>query len=129
MAGAKIDIVALKDPPYAATTAAIFLVEFAVFIPYTFLVDQAFHAGMRQQLAYALIPILNASAIPGRLLPGYTADHYGRLNTMTATAIFCSLLTFLLWLIGSSSHASIIAYTVLFGFWSGAAISLTPVCL
>ncbi|KAG9583542.1 MFS general substrate transporter, partial [Aureobasidium melanogenum] len=60
--GAKIDILALRDPPYAATTVAIFLVEFAVFIPYTFLVDQALDAGMRQELAYALIPILNAAA-------------------------------------------------------------------
>lgn len=127
--GAKIDILALRDPKYAATTAAIFLVEFAVFIPYTFLVDQALHAGMGRELAYALIPILNAAAIPGRLLPGYIADKYGRLNTMTVTAIICTLLTFLLWLIGSSSHACIIAYTVLFGFWSGAAISLTPVCI
>lgn len=127
--GAKIDILALRDPPYAATTAAIFLVEFAVFIPYTFLVDQALDAGMKQELAYALIPILNAAAIPGRLLPGYIADRYGRLNTMTVTAVVCCLLTFLLWLIGSSSHAAIIAYTVLFGFWSGAAISLTPVCI
>ncbi|CAD0092037.1 unnamed protein product [Aureobasidium vineae] len=127
--GAKIDILALRDPPYAATTAAIFLVEFAVFIPYTFLVDQALDAGMKQELAYALIPILNAAAIPGRLLPGYIADRYGRLNTMTVTAVICCLLTFLLWLIGSSSHAAIIAYTVLFGFWSGAAISLTPVCI
>ncbi|KAG9524528.1 MFS general substrate transporter, partial [Aureobasidium melanogenum] len=127
--GAKIDILALRDPPYAATTVAIFLVEFAVFIPYTFLVDQALDGGMRQELAYALIPILNAAAIPGRLLPGYIADRYGRLNTMTVTAVICCLLTFLLWLIGSSSHAAIIAYTVLFGFWSGAAISLTPVCI
>jgi MFS family permease len=127
--GAKIDIKALRDPPYAAVTLAIVLVEFAVFIPYTFLVDQALAAGMRTNLAYALIALLNASAIPGRLLPGYIADRYGRLNTMTITTIICCLLTFLLWLIGSGNHAAIIAYTVLFGFWSGAAISLTPVCI
>ncbi|KAI4848324.1 putative monocarboxylate transporter [Aureobasidium sp. EXF-8845] len=127
--GAKIDIKALRDPPYAAVTIAITLVEFAVFIPYTFLVDQALGAGMSRNLSYALVPILNASAIPGRLLPGYIADKYGRLNTMTITTIICCLLTFLLWLIGSGNHAAIIAYTVLFGFWSGAAISLTPVCI
>jgi MFS family permease len=127
--GAKIDIKALRDPPYAAVTVAVTLVEFSVFIPYTFLVDQALAAGMRTELAYALIPILNASAIPGRLLPGYIADRYGRLNTMTITTIICCLLTFLLWLVGSTNHAAIIAYTVLFGFWSGAAISLTPVCI
>jgi MFS family permease len=127
--GAKIDIMALRDPPYASVTLAIFLVEFAVFIPYTFLVDQALAAGMRTKLAYSLIVLLNASAIPGRLLPGYIADRYGRLNTMTITAIICCFLTFLLWLVGSTNHAAIIAYTVLFGFWSGAAISLTPVCI
>lgn len=79
--------------------------------------------------AYALIPILNAAAIPGRLLPGYIADRYGRLNVMTLTAVVCAVLTFALWLAGSASHAAIIAYTALFGFWSGAAISLTPVCI
>jgi len=127
--GAKIDIMALREPPYASVTLAIFLVEFAVFIPYTFLVDQALAAGMGQKLAYALIPILNASAIPGRLLPGYIADRYGRLNTMVVTSTLCCLLTFLLWLVGSTNHAAIIAYTVLFGFSSGSAISLTPVCI
>jgi MFS family permease len=127
--GAKIDIKALRDPPYAIITLAVFLVEFAVFIPYTFLVDQALAAGMSRELSYALVCILNSAAIPGRLLPGYIADKYGRLNTMTITTIICCLLTFLLWLIGSGNHAAIIAYTVLFGFWSGAAISLTPVCI
>jgi MFS family permease len=127
--GAKIDFMALREKPYASVTLAIFLVEFAVFIPYTFLVDQALDAGMGRELAYALIPILNAAAIPGRLMPGYIADRYGRLNTMTVTSTICCLLTFLLWLIGSGNHAAIIAYTVLFGFWSGAAISLTPVCI
>jgi len=128
-AGGAVDLKALKDVHYASTTVAVFLVEFAVFIPITYIASYAVYIGMNDTLAYALIALLNLGAIPGRFLPGLLADKLGRFNVMICTALVCSILTLALWLKAGDNTAAIICYAVLFGFWSGAAISLTPVCI
>ena len=129
-AGAGLAFRALhQDSKYAVTTAAVFLVEFAVFVPYTYIASYAVHVGVPRQLGYAMTPFLNLGAIPGRFLPGLLADKLGRFNVMIITSLICAILTFVLWLTAGDNTAAIIAYALFFGFWSGAAISLTPVCI
>ncbi|KAL6233710.1 hypothetical protein BDW75DRAFT_231749 [Aspergillus navahoensis] len=127
---AAIDFRALHDDvKYASTTAAVFLVEFAVFVPITYISSYALHAGVDPTLSYALIPLLNAGAVPGRFLPGLIADKLGRFNVVIATSLVCSILTLALWIPINANTAGVICYAILFGFSSGAAISLTPVCI
>ncbi|RJE25738.1 Oxalate formate antiporter [Aspergillus sclerotialis] len=128
-AGAAIDFKALRDVNYASTTVAVFLVEFAVFIPITYISSYAIHVGINDTLSYSLIIFLNLGAVPGRFLPGLVADKIGRFNVMIMTSLICSTLTLALWLASGDNLPAIICYAVLFGFWSGAAISLTPVCI
>ncbi|KAF3038993.1 hypothetical protein E8E12_004562 [Didymella heteroderae] len=128
-AGASIDLKALKHAKYALTTLAVFLVEFAVFVPYSFISLYAIHAGVDQQKAYLISALLNVGAIPGRALPGYVADRFGVFNTMLATSLTCATLIFALWLTAARNEAAITAFAIVFGFWSGTAISLTPVCV
>jgi MFS family permease len=128
-AGASVDFRALKDIKYASTTVAIFLVEFAVFIPITYIASYGVYVGVEDTLSYLLIPFLNLGAIPGRFLPGLIADRVGRFNVMVLTSLICSILTLALWMKAGDSLPAIICYAVFFGFWSGAAISLTPVCI
>ncbi|KAF2140802.1 uncharacterized protein K452DRAFT_359792 [Aplosporella prunicola CBS 121167] len=127
-AGAAIDLKALRDPPYAATTVAVFLIEFAVFIPLTYISSYAIHMGVEPQRSYRLITLLNVGSVPGRALPGYVADRFGRFNVMITTALFCCIFIFGLWLT-CNNEGAVTSFAVLFGFWSGAAISLTPVCI
>lgn len=128
-AGASVDFRALKDIKYASTTVAVFMVEFAVFIPITYIASYGAYVGIEDTMSYLLIPFLNIGAIPGRFLPGLIADRVGRFNVMVLTSLICSILTLVLWLRAGNNLAAIICYAVLFGFWSGAAISLTPVCI
>lgn len=129
-AGTSIDLRALADVRYAVTTLAVFLIEFAVFIPYTYISSYAIHMGLEAQTAYRLNTLLNVGAIPGRALPGYVADRLGPFNVMCVTAMTCMLFLFSLWYTAPyQGEAMITGFTVLFGFWSGAAISLTPVCI
>lgn len=128
-AGASIDVKALKDVKYATTTIAIFLVEFAVFIPYSYISSYALHYGFTPEKAYLLNTLLNVGAVPGRALPGYVADRVGVFNTMCGTSLVCALSILTLWLTADGSEARTTAFTVMYGFWSGAAISLTPVCV
>jgi predicted MFS family arabinose efflux permease len=127
--GASIDLKALADPKYAVVTVAVFLVEFAVFIPYTYISSYAISKGMGLQEAYRLNALLNIGAIPGRVLPGYFADRFGVFNVMLVTGSACTAFIFALWLPIDGNEAGITAFTVLYGFWSGAAIALTPVCI
>ena len=121
------------DPSYLTTTLAITVIEFAVFLPITYLPSAALASNLPPQTSYRLIALLNAGSVPGRALPNYLSDHLGRFNVMIATALACTILIFCLWLpptaLDVTSEAALTVFAVLFGFWSGAAISLTPVCV
>ncbi|KAF4951551.1 hypothetical protein FSARC_12882 [Fusarium sarcochroum] len=124
-----IDFGLFRDVKFAVAVAAIFLVEFAVFIPYTYLCSYALAYGFAPEQAYLLNVLLNTGAIPGRVLPGYIADRFGAFNTMILTSFSCGTFVLALWLVAGGDHARVMAFSVLFGFWSGAAISLSPVCV
>ncbi|KAL2833832.1 major facilitator superfamily domain-containing protein [Aspergillus cavernicola] len=124
-----VDFHALREPNYALTTLAIWLVEFAAFIPYAYIVSYGLHARIGQNLAYQLCVFLNVGAIPGRALPGILADKLGRFNIMSVTATGCAISTLALWYCSGTNKGAVVAYAVLYGFWSGAATSLTPVCI
>ncbi|KAL6918720.1 hypothetical protein FSST1_002746 [Fusarium sambucinum] len=128
--GGAIDLKALRDPKYAVITIAIFITEFSLFIPYTYISSYGISKGMSLRSALMLNVLLSVGAIPGRALPGYFADRYGVLNVMVVTTSACTVLILGLWLpIRSGNEAAINAFTTLFGFWSGAAIALAPVCI
>ncbi|KAE8409787.1 major facilitator superfamily domain-containing protein [Aspergillus pseudonomiae] len=129
LGGGKIDIRVLREIPFSLLTVAIFLIDFALLIPLTYLTSYAESHDMEESLAYQLVSILNAASILGRVVPGYFADHYGRFNVMIVTTLVCTVFTLALWLPAGSNTAAVVAYAVLFGFWSGSAISLAPVCV
>ncbi|KAH7374680.1 major facilitator superfamily domain-containing protein [Plectosphaerella cucumerina] len=128
--GAAIELKALREPTYAVVTLASFLLEFTLVTPYTFISTYAIAEGMDPQKAYMLTTILSAAGFPGRIVPNYFADRYGVFNVMTLTAVACIASIFGLWL---NAHrigdGAIIAFAVLWGFWSGASIALAPVCI
>src|ERR1700712_3352673 len=80
---------------------------------------------MSANLAVYLLPILNAASIFGRILPGILADRVGRFNVMIITTAFSAIIVLALWL-PSASNAPIIVFCVLYGFSSGAFVSLGP---
>ncbi|KAL2883122.1 hypothetical protein SGCOL_001310 [Colletotrichum sp. CLE4] len=124
-----IDLKALKETKFGLATLAVFLIEFAVFIPYTYICSYAIHEGIDLQKSLLLSALFNAGAIPGRALPGYVADRFGPFNVTCVTALVCSTFIFALWMTAGGGEAATTAFAVMFGFWSGAAISLTPVCI
>lgn len=48
---------------------------------------------------------------------------------MCVTALVCVATILALWYTSGTNAAQVISFAPLFGFWSGAAISLTPVCI
>ncbi|KAJ3539116.1 hypothetical protein NM208_g5623 [Fusarium decemcellulare] len=92
-AGASVDLNALRELHFGVTTFSVFLIEFAVFIPYTYIPSYALAAGFESKKAHMLNVLLNVGAVPGLALPSYAANRFGSFNTMCVTAFACALLT------------------------------------
>jgi MFS family permease len=130
-----------RDRSYLLLTVGIFMMEWALFVPITYLTTFASSSGaMSPAFSYQLIAIFNAGSCIGRWVPGLLADKLGRWNSMIAALAVCSATSLTFWLPATilrpstSSEATIIKalsiiYAVTFGFASGSNISLTPVCV
>ncbi|KAJ5393234.1 uncharacterized protein N7487_010875 [Penicillium crustosum] len=115
----------LAELKFALTLAGAFCFFWGMFLPFTFVITQAERYGMSANLAGYLLPILNAASIFGRTLPGYLADKVGRYNMMVLTTFFSSILVLALWL-PSRGNIPVIVFSALYGFGSGAFVSLAP---
>ncbi|KAL8705536.1 MAG: hypothetical protein Q9201_001353 [Fulgogasparrea decipioides] len=115
----------LQEMPVLLVVSASFLFFFGMFLPFTFVILSAQHDGMSANLAFYLIPILNAVSIFGRTIPGYIADKLGRFNTMIATSFISTILVLGLWL-PARGNVPYILFSAFYGFSSGAFVSLAP---
>jgi MFS family permease len=118
---------AFKEAPYVAIIGASFLLMLGFFIPFFYLPTYAVEHGMSSELASYLISILNGASFFGRVIPGILADKLGRLN-MLCVAAFCTGILIFCWP-KITTNTSIIVFSALYGFWSGAIISLMSACL
>ena len=80
---------------------------------------------MPDHLAKYLVSILNASSTFGRTVPNYFADKFGRVNVFLINSLLTSIFVLGIWLPGSGTGA-VVVFTLLFGFTSGAVVSLVP---
>ncbi|MCJ1476370.1 hypothetical protein MMC13_005036 [Lambiella insularis] len=125
-----------NDKVFAVTTAGVFFIEWALFIPISYISSYALHVGINPTFSYQLLSLLNVGSFFGRWLPGYVADRWGRFNTMIITVLLCLLFIIGLWLPAAVPMSSvrdniplIAIFAIGFGFASGSNISLTPVCV
>lgn len=118
-------VLPLKEPAFLLLCIASFFFFFGTFLPFNYVILQALKHGMSTNLSIYLIPILNASSIFGRILPGIVADRIGRFNVMIMTTAFSSIIVLALWL-PSAANAPILIFCVLYGFSSGAFVSIGP---
>ena len=123
-----------KNRVFVLTTAGVFFIEWALFIPLSYISSYALAKGVPPALSYQLLAILNAGSFFGRWAPGYMADLFGRFNTMVITVALCLISVLAVWLTcslddGNRGIAHLVIFCVFFGFASGSNISLTPVCV
>ncbi|KAF8540674.1 major facilitator superfamily domain-containing protein [Trichophaea hybrida] len=131
----RIDIKAFLDPRFTFTTISVFFIEWAIFVPLTYITSYALNLGLSSDLSYQLIVVLNIGSVFGRWLPGFVADKMGRFNTMIVTVCFCFATVLSLWIPSGyidsvvGRKAIMIVFALLYGFGSGSGISLTGVCI
>lgn len=136
--GVTIDLGAFRDSRFTLTTLGIFLIEWGVFVPITYLISYSLNElHLPSAFSYQMLAIMNTGSVFGRWLPGIIADKVGRFNTMILTVSFCLIIVLSLWLPSSliaeenvgGRKAIMIIFSLLYGFGSGSGISLTPVCV
>jgi MFS family permease len=113
----------LADIQFLLLTAGFFCFSYGFFVPINYLPLQAISAGMDPSLAQYLLPILNAGSLFGRLFSGFLGDKIGRYNIFIVVCYLSGIWILALWL-PATSDAALVAFAVLFGFFSGAYISL-----
>jgi len=121
-----LDVQGFRDVRFSLTAVAMFAIDFAVLIPPSYLTTYALANGVDSSLSYQPIP--DTAQILGRSLPGFVVDRWGRFNIMIP-GLSCAIAILAVWLTAGSSTRAIISFALLFGFFSGTAYSLTPVCL
>lgn len=128
-ATAKPDFGILREPTFAGIVVAIYLLEWALFVPLTYISSYVLHAGFDEEFSYQCLIILNIGSVFGRWLPGLYADKIGPYNTMILTTVLSVVTVLGIWLPVGNTMPGIIIFCLLFGFASGSNISLTPVCV
>ncbi|KAJ5202496.1 hypothetical protein N7449_004575 [Penicillium cf. viridicatum] len=118
---------AFKQVAYSLFLAGMFLMIWGIFTPFFYLTEYAIAQGMSVNLSSYILSILNAASVFGRLLPGVLADKVGRFNTICCFGSSTGIL--LLCWIAVKSNAAIIVFAALYGFFSGAIISLMSPCI
>ncbi|CAK7216958.1 hypothetical protein SCUCBS95973_002989 [Sporothrix curviconia] len=113
----------LKETSFLFLIAGFFLFSYGFFVVIDYLPVQALAAGMDANLAGYMLPILNAGSLFGRLASGVLGDKLGRYNIFILVCFLTGLWILGLWLPDDSTPA-LIAFAVLFGFFSGAFVSL-----
>lgn len=113
----------LTELNFVLLMAGFFLFSYGFFVVIDYLPVQALAAGMDANLAAYMLPILNAGSLFGRLFAGWSGDKIGRYNVFIVVCFLSSVWSLGLWL-PANNNAALIAFAVLFGFFSGAFVSL-----
>jgi MFS family permease len=108
--------------------SAIFILDWAVLVPPAYITMYAASKKL-DAISQHILAILNAASIFGRGLPGPVADKMGRFNVMIVCSAICTISLFGLWLNLGSDVPGLIVFAIVYGFFSGSAYSLTPVCV
>lgn len=114
---------------FALTALGIFLLEFALFVPITYISSYARAQGFSTSFAFRIVPIMNAASALGRALPGWWGDKVGPFNINLAMIVLSVVACLGVWLPVGGYTAGLVVFAVLFGFASGSNVSITPVCV
>lgn len=123
------DLTAFKDPSFALCTAGVFLMEWGLFVPLTYISSYVTTHGQDASFGFTVLALLNVGSFFGRWIPGFLADRLGRFNVIIVTIALCAITVLALWLPAANSKAIIIVFAITFGFASGSNLGLIPVCL
>jgi MFS family permease len=108
---------------------AIALAECSMMITAIYFPSYAIRRGFSENTAYLLVTVINCMGILGRFVPSYISDKWlGPFNTSIITLVGCAIITVTIWLPFGYNLEVLYAYSILYGFFSGSILTISPVC-
>lgn len=124
------DLKLFKNKGFAFYALGSYFVMWGLWAPFDYLPSMAQMSGMSDSLSLYLIAIVNGASLFGRIIPGHIGDKVGYFNVITGSAAFSCLAILCLWLPFDyhSSNAGLIVFAAVYGFFSGAFVSIMMPC-
>ncbi|KXT10577.1 hypothetical protein AC579_9171 [Pseudocercospora musae] len=116
------DTAILREIPFQIMNLATFFGFVGQYIPYFFI--EQFAAQHDINLEFWMLIFLNIGSIPGRIVPSLIADKYFHPLKVLATTTACATILAFSWIAIKHSTAGLIIWCLLYGFFSGAFVSL-----
>ncbi|KAI8394330.1 major facilitator superfamily domain-containing protein [Radiomyces spectabilis] len=124
-----IQLKVLKNVDFIIWVISADLCVLGYYVPYFFLPSYATHIGLSDSQGSSLVAISSACNFLGRVFAGYLADRIGKLNTHTIFTFIGGLSSLLIWTF-AYSYGTLVAFSVILGFFAGTYFSLlSPVTL
>lgn len=126
-ARALIDWSAFTDIPYMTFVIASFIAFMGLFVLFFYI--SYYGAAQRitnTEMAFYIVPILNAASCFGRTIPNAMADKMGPFNLIAPCCFMVGVL--ILCMLAVTTEAGLIVVAIFSGFFSGALIGLPPLC-
>ncbi|KAJ8098865.1 major facilitator superfamily domain-containing protein [Lipomyces tetrasporus] len=119
------DPTAIGDFKFMVFTIVVFFAFAGAYVPFYYIQSFAVTRNIFDQYtAFYMLSILNAASVFGRILPNFLADKIGPINVMFPFTIFTMIMAFVWAAINNAGGC--IAFAILYGFFSGAFVSLPP---
>ncbi|KAG6826958.1 hypothetical protein H0H92_013771 [Tricholoma furcatifolium] len=135
----RIGLKTFSDLRYVLLAIGSCLVALGLFIPFFYIVPYTsqlpIHTLPSSQTepqptsTILVLAILNAGGILGRILPALISDTLGRFNLLIPSALFSGVSTLTLWFVLARNTGTAMAFAAVYGFFSGAFISLITPCV
>lgn len=117
------DVHALAERPFLLNAFGLAFALAGLYVPFFYIGTYTLQNKIAgPNLAFYLVPIMNAGSIFGRILPNFVADKTGTFNMLTPCTAIAGVLC-LCW-IGIHNAPGLIVFAVLYGFFSGTFLSL-----
>ncbi|KAL3481358.1 monocarboxylate permease-like protein [Aspergillus californicus] len=118
-----LDRTAFRDMPYILLNLGLIFGFMGFYIIFYYIQLYNHEKGNASaSLESYLLVILNASSLPGRLIPGFYAGRMGSINVQTIVTLIGTVLTFCL--IAIMDAWSLIVFCIIYGFLAGAFMGL-----
>jgi predicted MFS family arabinose efflux permease len=120
------DWTVFKDPKFNLWSVAFFFGSMGIYVPF-FLIQQyaARVAGFEPATAFWTLIIMNAASTSGRILPGKVADKIDDPLRVIAVSTAASTVLAFCWIAIRAATPAVFVFSALYGFWSGAFVSLS----
>ncbi|KAI8867609.1 MFS general substrate transporter, partial [Ramicandelaber brevisporus] len=122
------DLQRFKDRRFLILFASSVFGSLSYFIPFYYLPTHSTRLGYTATQASALLSAMNGGSVAGRILGGFVADRFGRVNTLAVSLLISTLSVLILWL-PFTQLGVFYVFAVVYGLSCGGFISTLPVVI